>query len=294
VESYQSLFLKAYYPMEFAVAVINNFGGFYSRELYFYELMKTGARVHPPCVNNSDYYTNIKGADVYAGFVHVKGLEQGLVEKMLEERDRGGPYLHLIDFIERTAVTPEALETLIRIGALRFTGKNKKELLWEGDFLQKKNRALAPIHQALFKEAPLHLTLPDLPVYDLDDLYDEIELLGFPLRDPFGLVDDDPSRYTPARALVEHVGKTVTVLGYHITHKPVRTVKGDTMSFGTFLDSNKDWIDTVHFPDIHALHPPQAGFYRIKGKVIEEFGVYSIEVTGIEKVGIKSRTTQPN
>src|SRR6202011_2947285 len=105
----------------------------------------------------------------------------------------------------------------------------------------------------------------------------------------FGLVDDDPSRYTPARALADHVGKIITVLGYHITHKPVRTVKGDTMSFGTFLDSNKDWIDTVHFPDIHALHPPQAGFYRIKGKVIEEFGVYSIEVTGIEKAGIKSR-----
>jgi DNA polymerase-3 subunit alpha len=64
VESYQSLYLKTYYPMEFAVAVINNFGGFYSRELYFYELMKTGARVHPPCVNNSDHFTNICGVDV--------------------------------------------------------------------------------------------------------------------------------------------------------------------------------------------------------------------------------------
>jgi error-prone DNA polymerase len=35
VESYQSLYLKTYFPMEFAVAVINNFGGFYSRELVF-------------------------------------------------------------------------------------------------------------------------------------------------------------------------------------------------------------------------------------------------------------------
>ncbi|HEX9509593.1 MAG TPA: DNA polymerase III subunit alpha [Puia sp.] len=295
VESYQSLFLKTYYPMEFAVAVINNFGGFYSRELYFYELMKTGARVHAPCVNNSDYYTNINGVDVYAGFVHVRGLEQTLVEKILEERGYGGPYLNLTDFIERTAVTPETLEILIRIGALRFTGQQKKELLWEGDFVQKKNsRALVPGGQVLFKEAPMQLTLPDLPVYELDDLYDEIELLGFPLRDPFGLVDDDPSRYTPARALADHVGKTVTVLGYHITHKPVRTVKGDTMSFGTFLDSNKDWIDTVHFPEIHALHPPHAGFYRIKGKVINEFGAYSIEVTGIEKAGIKSRVPKPD
>jgi DNA polymerase III alpha subunit len=61
VESYQSLYLKTYFPMEFAVAVINNFGGFYSRELYFYELMKSGAHVHRPCVNHSDYYTNLCG-----------------------------------------------------------------------------------------------------------------------------------------------------------------------------------------------------------------------------------------
>jgi DNA polymerase-3 subunit alpha len=294
VESYQSLFLKTHYPMEFAVAVINIFGGFYSRELYFYELMKTGARVHPPCVNSSDYYTNISGEDVYVGFVHVKGLEQGLIEGILEERGRGGIFLHLTDFIERTAITPEMLETLIRVGALRFTGKNKKELLWGGDFLQKKNRALAPAHQALFKEAPMHLSLPELPVYELDDIYDEVELLGFPVRDPFGLVDDDPSRYLPARELPGHLGKVVSVLGYHITHKPVRTVKGDTMSFGTFLDSNKDWIDTVHFPEIHAMHPLQAGFYRIKGKVIEEFGVYGIEVMGVEKVGIRKKISSPD
>ena len=291
VESYQSLYLKTYYPMEFAVAVINNFGGFYSRELYFYELMKTGARVHPPCVNNGDYYTNIKGIDVFTGFVHIKGLDETLVQRILDERIRAGLYLHLTDFIERTAITPEALETLIRVGALFFTGKSKKELLWEGDFVQKKNRALAPAHQVLFKEPPTQLHLPDLPTYELDDMYDEVEILGFPIRDPFGLVDDDPLKYTPGRELRHHVGKIVTVLGYHITHKPVRTVKGDVMSFGTFLDSNKDWIDTVHFPEIHAQHPPQDGFYRIKGKVIEEFGVYSIEVTAIEKAGIKSRMT---
>jgi hypothetical protein len=64
------------------------------------------------------------------------------------------------------------------------------------------------------------------------------------------------------------------------------------MSFGTFLDANKDWIDTVHFPPIHAAQPPHAGFYRITGTVLEEFGVYSIEVTHIEKAGIKKRNHQ--
>lgn len=289
VESYQSLFLKTHYPMEFAVAVINNFGGFYSRELYFYELMRTGARIHRPCVNNGDYYTNIRGKDVYVGFIHVKGLEQAFAERLLEERERAGPYADLADLIERTAVTPEQLDILTRTDALRFTGKNKKELLWQGDFLQKKTRHSAAALNPLFKEAPLAFTLPVLPVYPMEDQYDDIELLGFPVDDPFLLVDDDPSRYMTARDLPGNIGQTITVFGYHITHKPVRTVRDEIMSFGTFLDSNKEWIDTVHFPAIHAAHPPQAGFYRLTGKVIAEFGVCSIEVTRIEKAGLKPR-----
>src|SRR5258708_17245186 len=132
VESYQSLFLKTYYPMEFAVAVINNFGGFYSRELYFYELIKTGARVHRPCVNNSVYYTNIHGKDAYVGLIHIKGLEQAFSELIIAERDQSGSYAGLIDFIERTSAKPAQLDVLIRTGAQRFTGKSKKELLWEG------------------------------------------------------------------------------------------------------------------------------------------------------------------
>jgi DNA-directed DNA polymerase III PolC len=290
-ESYQSLYLKTYHPMEFAVAVINNFGGFYSRELYFYELMKTGARVHRPCVNSGDHYTNIHGQDAWVGFIHIKGLEQTSAEKIAEERERSGPFTSLPDFIERTAVPSEQLELLIRAGALRFTGKSKKELLWEGDLLQKKNK---PRHSAaslppLFNEAPVLFSLPILTDYPLEDCYDDVELLGFPVEDPFVLVDDDPSSYLPARELASYVGRSVTVLGYHITHKPVRTIKGETMSFGTFLDANKDWIDTVHFPPIHTAHPPRAGFYRITGKVVEEFGVHTIEVTGIERAGIKQR-----
>src|SRR5690606_29042287 len=124
-----SLYLKTYYPREFMVAVINNFGGFYPRELYFLELLKTGGDIKPPCVNNSDYYTNIRGNEVYCGVVHVKGLETAIAELLLEERQRNGPYLHLQDFIERTAITREQLNLLVSVGAFGFTGKSKKRLL---------------------------------------------------------------------------------------------------------------------------------------------------------------------
>lgn len=140
VESYQSLFLKTYYPMEFIVAVINNFGGFYSRELYFHELKKTGAIIHAPCVNESNNLTSIRGSIVYMSFIHVQGLEEALIAKIIEERNRNGNYLHLQDFIERTRPGIEQLNTLIRIGTLRFTGKNKKELMWEAILLTEKKQ----------------------------------------------------------------------------------------------------------------------------------------------------------
>src|ERR1700712_2067164 len=81
VESYMSLYLKTYFPQEFMVAVINNFGGFYSSELYFLELLKEKGDIEPPCINHSDLYTNIVGSHVHAGFIHIKRLEQRLVEQ---------------------------------------------------------------------------------------------------------------------------------------------------------------------------------------------------------------------
>lgn len=143
VESYQSLFLKTYYPMEFMVAVINNFGGFYSTELYFHELKKAGAVVRAPCVNRSDQLTNISGNTVHVGLIHIQGMEDKLIESILMQRAEAGPYLSLHDFMVRTGIGQEQLNTLIRVGALRFTGKSKKELLWEANFLHRQAEAAA-------------------------------------------------------------------------------------------------------------------------------------------------------
>ncbi len=289
VESYQSLFLKTYFPMEFMVAVINNFGGFYSTELYMHELKKTGARVHPPCVNQSEHLTCINGKDVHLGFIHIQNLENKMTERILEERNRHGSFLHLQDFIERTNITLEQLNLLIRVGALSFTGKNKKELLWEANFLQKKNKQHVPADQSLFEEPPFEFRLPALTQHKLDDAFDQIELLGYSLGNSFELVDDNPEKYLLSRQLPEAVGKHVTVLGYLVTIKYVHTVNNQMMHFGTFLDASGEWLDTVHFPESSRRHPFQGnGFYRMNGKVTEEFGVYIVEVDQMEKIGIKS------
>ena len=286
VESYQSLFLKVYYPMEFMVAVINNFGGFYSGELYFHELKKTGATVHAPCVNHSNYHTSISGSDVFTGFIHIDGLEQQLAHAIIEHRQQG--YAHLQDFIERLSPGIEQLNLLIRVGAFRFTGKSKKELLWEANFLQKKSSKHSTM-SVLFKEAPLVFTLPAFTHHPLDDAMDEIELLGFPLCNVFDLVDDDTCKYTRAGELEAYIGKEVKMLGYLITSKPVGTIKGERMYFHTFIDSYGDWLDTVFFPPAAKYYNVSGkGFYAMAGKVIEEFGVYTLDVQHSRKIGIKN------
>jgi DNA polymerase-3 subunit alpha len=291
VESYMSLYLKTHFPKEFMVAVINNFGGFYSRELYFLELLKTGGHIQAPCVNNSDLLTNIHGDEVYVGFIHVRGLQDRSIEHLLEERKANGPYEHLQDFIERTNTGLEQLCALISVGALRFTGKSKKRLLWEANFLQKNHQLQLQTAAVLFKEPPLEFDLPVLVDSSVDDLYDEMEILGFTLSNPFNLADDDPSLYMPAKEISRHKGKVVTVLAYFITRRHAVTKYNDEMFFGTFVDAALDWIDTVHFPEVAKQYPLHtSGFYRITGKVVEDFGVHSLEVQKMIRVGYKQRT----
>ncbi|MBC7902644.1 MAG: DNA polymerase III subunit alpha [Gemmatimonadaceae bacterium] len=289
VESYQSLFLKTYYPMEFMVAVINNFGGFYSRELYFHELKRTGANIRLPCVNEGDYLTSIRNTQVIIGFIHVQGLEAGLIHSMIDERSRHGPFLQLQQFIERLNPGLEQLNLLIRIGAFQFTGKNKKELLWEANFLQKKNVGHA-VGPALFAEEPFQFTLPLLKQQPHDDAIDEIELLGFPVCSVFDLADRGEKTFIAARDMEKWLGKEINMLGYLVTSKPVHTIKNETMFFHTFIDEAGEWLDTIFFPQTARQFPLRGkGFYALKGKVVDEFGVFSLEVSVCTPVGIAGR-----
>lgn len=208
-----------------------------------------------PCVNNSDEYTNIKGTTVHVGFRYIKGLQDKLIEKILEERKGNGSYRHLQDFIERTNIGLEQLNTLVSVGAFRFTGKSKKKLLWEANFLQQKNKSALHVEQSLFQEPPVQFNLPELKDNPLDDLYDEMEILGFTMCNPFLMVDEEAYKFTLAANLHKYTGKSITTLVYFIVRKEVPTKYNEPMFFGAFLDRDLDWIDTVHFPDSARAFP---------------------------------------
>lgn len=290
VESFQSLYLKAHYPMEFMVAVINNFGGFYQTRIYVNELRKAGADVRLPCVNQSEYTTNISGMVSYLGLIHVASLEYHTVERLLEARTQDGPFAGMEDLVARTGISLDQLLLLIRCGALRFTGESKKALLWKAHGLLSKVKA-PTIHAAtpLFAPPSREYRLPALASSPVEDAFDELELLGFSLTlSPFDLLQTK-FRGPSAKQLTDYIGKQLKVVGDLVTWKPVRTVKGEPMAFGTFIDAEGNFFDTVHFPDTLKQYPfRKGGCYLLQGKVVEEFGFPSIEIEKMAKLSTLS------
>ena len=284
VESYQSLYLKAYYPKEFMVGVINNFGGFYRTENYIHEAKMSGATILPPCINTSEHLTSIHQDDIYLGFIHLGELEEGTIKMLLTERTQNGRFADLEDFIKRVQISVEQLRILIRIGAFRFTGKTKKELLWEIYKVLGNQKKTTPVKE-LFEITKKEYTLPELHRGMHDDALDEIEILGFPLCSPFSLLKEKPQTDLNVQQLLHHVGEQVIIIGCYVVHKSTRTVKGEDMAFGTFLDANGHFFDTTHFPDVLDKYPfMNKGCYKIEGKIVEEFGFPSIEVSCMKKL----------
>jgi len=288
VESYQSLFLKTYYPLEFMVAVLNNYGGFYNRKVYVNEARISGGNICLPCVNQSVFNTSIQGKDIYLGFDCLLNLEGKLAHRIIEEREANGKYTSLENFVKRTQTGIEQIVILIRVGALRFTGTGKKQLLWAAHLMMSRHKPVTA-GIALFETESRKPILPPLEEDILEDYYDEMELIGFCVTGTlFDLTKSDHRGDMAARELHLHEGKIVRVVGDFVCEKFVKTKRGDLMKFGTFLDAEGRFFDTVHFPQSLAKYPLRgAGIYLVEGKVVLEYGCPSVEVIRCGKMPLK-------
>ena len=286
VESYQSLFLKAYYPLEYMVATINNGGGFYAIAQYVHEAKMHGAIVYPPCINEAWNQTTIQGKEIYLGFMLVQSLTVKIVNKIVVERVNNGIYKDLDDFIDRINISLDQVAILIKVNAFRFTQKNKRELLWEAHMKIRKV-AMEEHVVTLFKSEKNKYKIPSLDFSEMENAFDEIELLSFPLCNPFDLLLEPLAYKLKAKDLEKLIGKRIAIAGYLVTLKQTKTVKGHLMYFGNFLDRSGDFIDTVHFPNIAYHYPFRGkGIYVVVGIVKEEFGCITVEVSKMERLAI--------
>jgi DNA polymerase-3 subunit alpha len=275
---------------------------------------------------------------MYVGFIHINNLETHVGKAIHLERQRGGDFLDMDDFIRRVQAPLEQMIILIRSGAFRFTGKPKALLLWEAHMLMGKNmlpgsgktknrageqeseqrlgrrrgnkeqalvadhpgayvaRSLQPaadttlpVNPSLFYAQPKKFELPALEQNTLEEVYDEIELLGWPVTHSyFDLLETSFRGEIMAGDMMARLGKKVRMLGLLVTIKYVRTVKKQWMHFGTFIDACGQFFDTVHFPQAVDKYPFRGeGVYLIMGKIVEEFGFPSLEVEKMAKMPLQ-------
>lgn len=284
VESYQSLYLKKYFPLEFMTAVLNNGGGFYNLDTYINEIKRCGGIVENPCINNSDHGNCIKGKTVYLGFGMIKDLDYRSIQKILNERQLYGSFKSLNDFLDRCKIGLEQLLLLIRLNAFRSLETNKQRLMWLAHLNNNTIKNLDKQPQ-LFKQERVNYTLPVLRSEQLIDAYDNLELLGFTLFDDFKFIQPGNKPSTKEIDLGSFVNKTITILGKLVTSKTTKTSKGDYMAFSTFLDMDGVCFDTVQFPKVMAKYPIMGiGIYWIKGIVSEDLGYYAITTSQLIKI----------
>lgn len=289
VESFQSLYLKAHYPLEFMVAVINNFGGFYSTWLYVNEARRWGATVNPPCINSSGYLTSITDKDIFLGFIHIQNLDAEMGKRIEVERIRDGVFNDMDDFITRTGAKREQMILLIRSGAFRFLMIPKPNMLWQMHLLLHNAKQAPQYSRKLFAQPSRRFKLPEFTRNAIEDAYDEIELLGFTVSSSqFGVLETKFRGEMISRQMIDNVGRKVRMLGQLVTIKYVRTVKREIMNFATFIDATGEFFDTVHFPPSLKAYPFRGdGIYLILGTITEEFGYASLEVEKMARMPLK-------
>ncbi len=116
-----------------------------------------------------------------------------------------------------------------------------------------------------------------------------MELLGFPLQSPFGMLKDAIGDPLLAGHLPFKKGEKVSIVGYLVHRKRTSTSGGQQMYFGTWLDLAGEWLDSVHFPLVAAAYPfTGPGCYRINGTVSEEFGFVTIDVESMYRMPYRS------
>jgi error-prone DNA polymerase len=284
--AYKSAFLRAHYPAEFMASVISNGGGYYSPFGYISEAKRMGLRVLPPHINKSHIKYTGKGKELRVGFMQIKDLSREAREVIVRERERNGPFSSLQDFLLRTRphLRLQDVRVLIKAGCFDDPGEKGKEgsrtdFLWQAlrFFAQRESvPTLFPVPAALHRKA--HNTLPRRVL-----LEQERETLGFlisvhPLE--FCASALKKMNHVRAKDLPFLVGKSVTIEGWLITGKTVRTKEGNPMKFITFEDPTGIY-ETVFFPKVyhqycHLLNAERT--YIIKGRVEEDFGAVTVTV----------------
>ena len=277
VVSYQTAYLKYYYPVEFMAAlltsVIDNPG---KVSEYILTCRSMGIKILPPDINEGEAGFSVSGGSIRYALTAIKGVGRPVIDQVTAEREARGPFLSIQDFVTRMAdseVNKRTVENFIKSGTFDGLGGTRKQFM--SVFMQmmdaqqhnKKNNLAGQM--SLFDlvdeedKGEFEIRLPDVGEYSKELLLGfEKEVLGIyvsghPLEEYEQTWRKHITRTTADFLLDEETGEMnvrdqerVTIGGM-ISDKKIKYTRNDKVMAFLTLEDLVGTVEVVVFPKVY-------------------------------------------
>ena len=273
VVSYQTAYLKYYYPVEFMAALMTSVIEMPAKVAeYIYVCRQMGIKILPPDINCGMYGFSVDNGAIRYGLSAIKSVGRPVIESIVKEREENGIYTNLQNFIERNLeqVNKRAIENFIKSGALDCLEGNRRQKMMtfarivDGINQDKKNTMAGQL--SFFdivseeEKKEFEIRMPDLDEFNKETILAfEKEVLGIylsghPLEGYRDIMEKMATARTADFQQDEETGfpKVIdgqkAILGGMITDKTIKYTKNNkVMAFFT-LEDLVGTVEVVVFP----------------------------------------------
>ena len=273
VVSYQTAWLKYYYPVEFMAALMTSVIDFPNKVAeYILVCRQMGIKILPPDVNCGMYGFSVDNGAIRYGLSAIKSVGRPVIESLVREREENGQYRSLKDFMERNSpqMNKRAVENFIKAGALDCLDGNRRQkmLVYQkisDSISQDKKNSLAG-QMSLFDlvseedKKEFEIRMPDVEEFGKEELlgYEKevlgIYLSGHPLENYRGMMEKTISAKTSDFQQDEETnlpkvmdGQKV-IIGGMITDKTIKYTKNNKVMAFLTVEDLVGTVEVVVFP----------------------------------------------
>jgi DNA polymerase-3 subunit alpha len=273
VVSFQTAYLKTYYPVEFMAALMTSVIDRTDKVAeYIYSCRQMGIDILPPNVNKSEMGFSVENGAIRFGLSAIKNLGRPTINAILQDRREHEEFKSMQDFINRMCqeLNKRALENFIKAGAFDEFYDNRRSMLTVYDKMldtaNKKNKDAMSGQLSLFDlvsddaKIGYEIPMPKIKDYNKEELLEfEKEVLGVyvsghPLDEYSGMWKKHISAMSTDFELDEETGETKVsdmsnqTIGGMIINKTIKSTKnGQLMAFLTIEDLVGD-VEVIVFP----------------------------------------------
>ena len=299
VVSYQTAYLKYYYPVEFMAALMTSVIDNPSKvSEYILSCRKMGIQILPPDINCGEGAFSVDGNSIRYGLSAIKSVGKPVIRAIVEERKAGGIFQNMKDFVTRMTgreVNKRAIENFIKAGAFDCLEGNRHQkmmvyprivdsVVQEGKNAMAGQMTLFDIVGEEDKKA-FEINLPDVPEYDKEELLAfEKEVLGVyisghPLENYTAMMEKNITAITSDFQPDDEIGAArvrdgqSVVVGGIITEKTVKYTKNNKVMAFLTLEDLVGTVEIIVFPrdyeKNHLLMDEESKVF-IRGRVAAE------------------------